>query len=266
MGPSVVERRPISFALGTLGFIIALTLVSQLVLEAVFSNLTGDGVSLVINWIYVAFSIALVAWLGWWKRIRLTERVNRNAVVYLLPLFALAFLPLAFGLSIPEISLVEGATLPNWAAVVTIVVGVALGAGVAEELLYRGVLLRALEPRGRLFAAVLTGALFGLTHFSRVILGASIEEWVLGVVLQLPLAIGLAAVAFRLDSLWPLITWHFVADITLTTAPTASAAYVLGLLGLSVIIGVMGLWLLWQDRRAAQQTDQPRSPQSETLE
>jgi len=252
---SIVERRPVGFALGTLGFIVVLTVVSQVVLEALFPRLTTDGVALVINWIYVALSIGLVAWLGWWTKIRLTARVNRSALVYLLPLFALVFLPVAFGLSIPEVSLVEGSTLPDWAVVVTIVFGVALGAGVAEELLYRGVLLRALEPRGRLFAAVLTGVLFGLTHFSRVVLGASIEEWMLGVVLQLPLAIGLAAVAFRLDSLWPLIGWHIAADITLPMVASASTTYVLAFLGLSFGIGAMGLWLLWQDRRAARRTE-----------
>lgn len=257
---SLVERRPIGFALGTLGFIIVLTVVSQLVLEALFPRLTGDGVALVINWIYVAVSIALVAWLGWWTKIRLTATVNRSAVKYLLPLFALVLLPLAFGLSIPKVSLIEGTTLPDWGVIVTIVFGVALGAGIAEELLFRGVLLRALEPRGRLFAAVLTGVLFGLTHFSRVILGASIEEWVLGVVLQLPLAIGLAAVAFRLDSLWPLIVWHFAADITLTTVATESTTYVLAFLGLSIVIGVMGLWLLWQDRRANRREKTGRIP------
>jgi len=252
---SIVERRPVSFALGTLGFVIALTVVSQVVLEALFPRLTADGVALVINWIYVALSIALVAWLGWWSKIRLTARVNRGALVYLLPLLALVLLPVVFGLSLPEVSLVEGATLPDWAVLVTIVFGVALGAGVAEELLYRGVLLRALEPRGRLFAAVLTGVLFGLTHFSRVVLGASVEEWVLGLVLQLPLAVGLAAVAFRLDSLWPLIVWHVAADITLSMAATASTTYVLAFLGLSVLVGAMGLWLLWQDRRTARRAD-----------
>ena len=260
MNNSIVERRPVSFALGTLGFIIALTVVSQVVLEALFPRLTGDGVALVINWIYVALSIALVAWLGWWSKIRLTARVNRGALVYLLPLSALVLLPVAFGLSLPEVSLVEGVTLPDWAVLVTIVFGVALGAGVAEELLYRGVLLRALEPRGRLFAAVLTGVLFGLTHFSRVVLGASVEEWVLGVVLQLPLAIGLAAVAFRLDSLWPLVVWHVAVDITLTMVATASTTYVLAFLGLSALIGVMGLWLLWQDRRATRRADTESVP------
>jgi hypothetical protein len=44
---SIVERRPVSFAVGTLGFIIALTVVSQVVLEALFPRLTGDGVALV---------------------------------------------------------------------------------------------------------------------------------------------------------------------------------------------------------------------------
>jgi hypothetical protein len=49
MNIDIVERRPVSFALGTLGFIIALTVVSQLALETVFPSLTDSGISLILN-------------------------------------------------------------------------------------------------------------------------------------------------------------------------------------------------------------------------
>jgi membrane protease YdiL (CAAX protease family) len=186
--------------------------------------------------------------------------------VYLVPFAAFALFPLAFDPSLPEISLVEGTVLSDWTILLVIVFDSALGAAVAEELLYRGVLLWALEPRGRVLAALLTAALFVLTHFSRVILGASIEEWILGVFLQFPLATALAAVAFRLDSLWPLVVWHFAADITLPLVGTASTTFVLVYLGLSLVIGGMGLWLLWRDRRIARSTDQQPPHKSDVPE
>lgn len=242
-----------SFAVGTLGFIVAVTIVARVGLAALFPSLTDAGIGLVTNWLYMALSIALVAHLGWWEKIRLTGRVNRRALVYLLPLLAYVVVhPLATGIAIPEVSLVEGVSLPAWATVLVIVVGVSLGAGVAEELLYRGVLLRALEPRGRLFAAVLTGALFGLTHVTGVILGqATVGQWLLGALLMLPIGIGLAAVAFRLESLWPLIVWHTASDISSHLNGPETGAYVVGLLTIIGLIGLMGFGLLWQDRRAA---------------
>lgn len=252
-----VERRPLSFAVGTLGFIVGLFVATRYILGAVFPSLTLDGISLITNWILVAFVIGLVAWLGWWGKIRLAAPVNRRALVYLVPLFGFVALPFAFGIAIPEISLTEGATLSGWVALLVIVVGSALGAGLSEELLYRGVLLRALESKGRLFAALMTAALFAVSHISQVILGASIGDWLVGVLLMIPVAIGLAAVAFRLGSLWPLVVWHVAADITLplvpsTIGPEATTMYILAYLGLSVVVGLMGIWLLWQDRRTEQ--------------
>ncbi|WP_254838386.1 CPBP family intramembrane glutamic endopeptidase [Natronomonas marina] len=251
---TVVDRRPVAFAVGTLGFIVALFVGTRLVLSAAVPSLTVDGISLVTNWLLVAVVVGLVAWLGWWGKIRLTAPVDRRALVYLVPLFGFVALPFAFGVAIPDVSLVEGVTLSGWVALLVIVVGSALGAGISEEILYRGVLLRALESKGRVFAALVTAALFALTHVSQVVFGASIGDWLVGVVLMIPMAIGLAAVAFRLGSLWPLIVWHVAADIALPLVPAtigaaATTRFVLAYLGLSLVVGLMGAWLLWQDRR-----------------
>lgn len=246
-----VENRPLSFTLGIGGGIVALAVGSRLVLVPLFPQLTLDGVGLVLNWLFVAFSLALVAWLGWWDKIRLTAPVNRRGLVYVLPFAAIVFLPVAFGMAIPEVSLIEGEVLPAWVTVVLIVVGVALGAAISEELLYRGVLLRALEPRGRLYAGVVTATVFGVTHVSQIILGAPAMEWLVTMVLIIPTGIGLAAVAFRLESLWPLIVWHLAVDSTALYAARMPPAYIAILVGLTLLIGAMGVWLLRQDDRAA---------------
>lgn len=246
-----IRKQPLEFTLGVTVAIITLAVGGRLVLKPLFPSLTLDGIGLVLNWILVALTLALVAWLGWWDEIRLTRRVNRRGLVYLLPLGAMVVLPAVFGLSIPEVSLFEGGLLPPWANLLVIVLGVALGAAVFDEILYRGVLLRALEPRGKLFAGVITAMAFGLTHVLKIILGGSIVEWLPSMLIIIPLGIGLAAVAFRLESIWPLIVWHLAYDVTSLLAASQSAAYVLSLLALIIAVGVMGVWLLWQDHKAA---------------
>ncbi|MFC6941140.1 CPBP family intramembrane glutamic endopeptidase [Salinirubellus sp. GCM10025818] len=246
---SLVERRPVAFTLGFGAAMIALTVVVRLALEALVPSLTLHGIGLVLNWLFVAIVVGLVAWLGWWEKIRLTTPVNRRALVYLLPFGVMVLVPLAFGLAIPEVSLVEGTTLPSWAALVVIVVGVALGAALSEELLYRGVFLRALEPRGRVLAVVLPAVVFGLSHVSQIILGNSMAEWLPQMILIIPLGIGLGAVAFRLKSLWPLVLWHFAVDVTGLLAANPSPLMELAAIGLIGVVFVMGVGLLWQDRR-----------------
>jgi membrane protease YdiL (CAAX protease family) len=247
---SIVERRPVGFTLGLTAGLIVLTLLTRAVLEAAIPQLTLHGIGLILNWTIVAGSVVLVTWLGWWEKIRLTAPVNRRAVVYLLPFAAVVLVPPMFGLAIPEISLIQGQTLPPWAALVVIVVGVALGAAISEELIFRGVLLRALEPRGRLLAVVLPATMFGLAHISQVILGNSLAEWLPQMLLIIPLGIGLGAIALRLESLWPLIVWHFAVDVTGSLVATTSVVYELITIGFVLLAGVIGVWLLWQDRRS----------------
>lgn len=246
-----VRQRPLAVTVGVTVAVIVLAVGGRLVLAPLVPSLTLAGVGLVLNWVFVVLTLAFVAWLGWWDEIRLTRRVDRRELVYLLPLAAMVAVPVVFGLAIPEISLFEGAVLPAWASLLVVVVGVALGAAIFEEILYRGVLLRALEPRGKLFAGVVTATAFGLTHVSKIILGGSVAEWLPSMLLIIPLGIGLAAVAFRLDTIWPLVVWHFAYDVTSLLGAAQSTAYVVSLLALIAVVGVMGIWLLRQDDRAA---------------
>ena len=246
---SIVERRPVAFSLGFGAAMIALTVVVRLALEALAPSLTLHGIGLVLNWLFVALVLGLVTWLGWWEEIRLTARVDRRALVYLLPFAVMVFVPLVAGFAVPDVSLVDGVTLPTWAALFVIIVGVALGAALSEEILYRGVMLRALKPRGRVVAVVLPALIFGLSHVSQIVLGNSVAEWLPQMILIVPLGIGLGAVAFRLRSLWPLVLWHFAVDVTGLLAANPSPLMDLVTIGLIGVVLVMGAGLLWQDRR-----------------
>jgi membrane protease YdiL (CAAX protease family) len=248
---TILERRPIAFTFAVTIALIGGAVAGRLVLAPLLPHLTLDGIGLLLNWLFVGVTIALVAWGGWWEKIHFTAPVDRRALVYLLPFAIAVFIPVVFGLAIPEVSLTQGNVLPDWATLLVVVVGVALGAALFEEILYRGVLLRALEPRGHLFAGVVTATAFGLTHVSKIILGGSVAEWLPSMMLIIPLGIGLAAVAFRLESIWPLVVWHFAVDVTGLLSASQSLPYTLTTLGFILFVGVMGLWLLWQDDRAA---------------
>jgi membrane protease YdiL (CAAX protease family) len=261
---SIVERHPVGFTLGFTAALVVLTVLTRTVLQAAVPQLTLHGIGLVLNWAFVMISIGLVTWLGWWEKIRLTAPVNPRAAVYLVPFAAVVLVPVMFGLAIPEISLIQGQTLPPWAALVVIVVGVALGAAISEELIYRGVLLRALEPRSRLLAVVLPATMFGLAHISQVILGNSLAEWLPQMLLIIPLGIGLGAIAFRLESLWPLVAWHFAVDVTGSLVATTSVVYELITIGFVLVAGMIGVWLLWQDWRVRHDTH--RQPASTALD
>jgi membrane protease YdiL (CAAX protease family) len=254
---TLVERRPLGFTLGVTIAVIGLAVAGRLVLAPLLPQLTLDGIGLILNWVFVMITIALVTWLGWWDKSRLTAPLNRRALVYLLPFAVAVFIPVVFGLAVPDVSLVRGEFLPDWATLLVIIVGVALGAALFEEILYRGVLLRALEPRGHLFAGIVTAIAFGLTHISKIILGGSVVEWLPAMILIIPTGIGLAAVAFRLESIWPLIVWHFAVDVTGLLGAGQSQAYTFATLGFILFVGVMGLWLLWQDDHAETVSSQP---------
>jgi membrane protease YdiL (CAAX protease family) len=253
---SFVERRPIAFTLGFGFAMVAITVIARITLETLFPSLTLHGIGLAINWIFVGVVVGLVAWLGWWETIRITAPVNRRALIYLLPFAAMVFVPIAFGFAIPDVSLIEGLSLPPWAALFVVVVGVALGAAIAEELLFRGVMLRALEPRGRVLAVVLPAIVFGLSHVSQVVLGNSFAEWLPQMLLIIPLGVGLGAVAFRLQSLWPLVLWHFAVDVTGGLVANPSPLMELAVIGLIFVVFAVGVGLLWQDRHI----EGPRTP------
>lgn len=98
-------------------------------------------------------------------------------------------------------------------------------AGVAEELAFRGVLLRALLPCGTARAVAVSSALFGLMHVANLALGAAWHATVLQVVFAAMAGTGYAAMRRRTGSLWPPIVLHAVYDATfrLADVPPGSA-------------------------------------------
>lgn len=91
---------------------------------------------------------------------------------------------------------------------VSLVVAAVVLAPITEELLFRGVLLRALEPRGRVFAMVTSAVVFSSVH----VLGLDLEFFWQSALVVLPplfiLGLVLAKVTQRTGRLGPAIFLH----------------------------------------------------------
>jgi membrane protease YdiL (CAAX protease family) len=250
------QSRPVQLYVSILAGMLVFGVLARPLVETLAPELSVIGIRVVLNWLFVALVVGLVAWLGWWRKVRLTAPVAPGGRRYLLVLAALLVVPLGVTLAltptpfaVPAFTVVDGQPLSTVGVVVLVVVGFALGAAVSEELLYRGVVLRSFESRGRIPAALAASVLFGASHLSQLAVGVPPSEVVLVSVLSAVSGIGLAAVAFRLGTLWPLVGWHFLQN-SFPAFLTAEAMAVFVPVNIVVVLGVtgLGMWLLWTDR------------------
>lgn len=90
-----------------------------------------------------------------------------------------------------------------------VVVLVAFG----EEMAFRGILLKALLPRGIWQAVLISSALFGLMHLVNLALGAPWQAVMLQLLFSSMGGVGFAAITLRTNSLWPAIILHAFYDL-----------------------------------------------------
>ncbi|MBR0508286.1 MAG: CPBP family intramembrane metalloprotease [Clostridia bacterium] len=119
-------------------------------------------------------------------------------------------------------NLLYGAALPGSGRDVLYAIVSAVSIAFLEELLFRGFLYRALEPRGADAAAVVSSAVFGLMHLVRLLDGASLP-FVLCQTL-LAVAVGYLFVALFVESasLLPCIAAHAAFNLCGAFAPEPS--------------------------------------------
>ena len=108
-----------------------------------------------------------------------------------------------------------------------------------EELLYRGLLLRALEPLCRVPAMLLSSVLFGLGHGPGGFLGAAAMGWLL------------AWMTLEYRSIWPAVLIHALFNNLSTAAALAADSLVHGPIIVILAFGVLmiaGLVMTWLAR------------------
>jgi len=82
--------------------------------------------------------------------------------------------------------------------------------GFAEEVFYRGLMLRALVEKGVWRALLITSLIFAFTHSMNVLTGWSPERVLWQLCYSFAIGFGWAAFALRTGTIWPLILIHFL--------------------------------------------------------
>jgi len=230
-------------------YIFAVLLVATVLIAGVVAFVVADiaEVSVVVHWTAMNVVLALIGavllkHLGWWRRVgfRRSERPGLHFLLWL-PLCPI----LAWNLSqIQTAELVSPGHMLLWLAITL------LGAFV-EEIFFRGLMLRALEPRGPWKAAVLSALLFGSMHLFNGVAGF---DW--GIVAgqaAYASAIGFAyaAYALRTGLIWPVIIVHALANLadlvdqeTLLGSDSTGEADLIRWSVYVVIFAVYGTWVL----------------------
>lgn len=144
---------------------------------------------------------ALVAQTGWWSELGFRAAYDRR----LLWLFWLAFVPvlgnLAGGIRVTDPVQILG------------FVGLALLSGLIEETIFRGLILRALLPTGRLRAALISALLFGGMHILNVLAISSPAYAVLQVGYAAAIGFAYAALVIYTGTIWPLVAAHTLTNL-----------------------------------------------------
>lgn len=176
-----------------------------LLLSVLFPSIAGYGRSLSQSLILVLIGVALVAALlaafDWWRRAGFVGSSEwRDLRILWLPLLLL-IVPFAGGFRPPAAG-----------ELLVLVVGY-LATGFFEESLYRGAILSLLRPRGIWPAVLISSLLFGLVHFSNIVLRGNPGLIALQALGAFTGGIGMAALRLRTRTIWTVIVLHALHDL-----------------------------------------------------
>jgi hypothetical protein len=251
-----VEERPLVFCVLSTVFLLGTTFLCRAALPAVPSGDLAklpqrtfrppEGIGLVLSdmrspetlfWaLAIGLGLGLLVWLGWWKDAGFT-RVSRWRNMRLLgfPLFVCALT-------------LSGGVFSSGIAGLTSTFVVLLVATLGEEIVFRGLLWRALIQKGPLLAVVLTSLLAGVLVLGRT---ATDGPW--------PEAVRLAALTFcggftygalrwRTASIWPPIIVHTIFAFVVSISTLGAFRFRLVILLSTVGFVAYGLYLLRNPR------------------
>ena len=243
---NLVARYPILFA-------VVAILVYDLGMNALAAVLRGMGlpqlgVSLIAQAACCVFVAALLGYLGWWRGAGFTHRVTGRAV--------LAYSP---WLLLPLLMVVGSSASTLNASRVAAFILFTLMVGFAEEGLLRGVVLRALLPRGAVRAAVVSSLLFGIAHLSNMAQGRDPTATIVQAIYATFIGIGFAGPRLYTGTIWPAIVLHAMIDFAdfasrnfapQTEAATPTPGQAILVIAITGAYALYGWWLLRRHRRA----------------
>jgi membrane protease YdiL (CAAX protease family) len=142
----------------------------------------------------------IVSRMHWWGHIGFRRAQRPASLILFLPAFALAIGNLTFGIHVTQLRELLAASV------------LAATSGFAEEVAFRGLMLRALLRRGEWTAVLVTAALFGLAHGGNVLAGFNPLYVVVQIAYALAVGFGWSAMALRGGLLWPLVVAHALGN------------------------------------------------------
>ena len=227
-----VERRPLVFVI-----LLMLVLEAFVIVALILSKLAGIDIvalDLPIMLANAIFAVILLSSLRWWGEAGFNSPSNwQNLRLLLIPVALLIGPALFFQPQLPDSSKLVGLVI------VTLLIGF------QEEAIFRGVLLKALKPRGIMQAVLISALLFGIIHINSLFVGRDPLFVAAQIVASFLGAIGLAALRIRLNSIWPLILLHafndFVQFIATGGLEAESVAVYIPVIKI-VISGLMALY------------------------
>ena len=203
------------------GLVVAVTGIVTLSagLSAVIFTWSADVVELAAEFVLAIVAVVIVTRTHAWRHIGFHRlRTMRDLRFFWIPLFPVfmalpATVTWAAGLD-PSRMLEH---LVFWLVLATLV-------GFVEEVFFRGLILRALAPRGIWLAAVASSFLFGLMHLVNLLFGADLDATLLKVGYATAMGFAFAAVALRTGVIWPLVLIHALVDVFAFAAADATTA------------------------------------------
>lgn len=184
----------------------------------------------------LALAAVLLTWLGWWREAGFNRPSRWKDLILLW-----------FPLLVVALTLSGGARFSGpflFAATVFVVLLTTVG----QELIFRGVMWRALAPRGLLKTMVITSLLSGALTLART---AESGPWPEAVYLTLTATCGgftYAALRWRTASIWPPIFVNFLLVLAIDVATVRSSVYPFLLLANTLGFVVYGIFLLRNQR------------------
>jgi uncharacterized protein len=233
----LAERRPLTFVI-----VVLLILQLFVLLALLYSQVTGVAVitlDLPLLLLNALFAGVLVSNLGWWREVGFNvPRAWKNLRLLAMPALLLTIPTLLLRPQLPALSML------------TPLIIITLLIGFQEEIIFRGVILRALMPLGVMQSVLISALLFAVIHANSFLVGRDPLFVMAQIVASFLGGIGLAALWIRLRTIVPLIVLHAVNDFLQFSATggleaQAVAVYIPVLkIIISGLMAVYGLYLL----------------------
>ncbi|HSR21242.1 MAG TPA: CPBP family intramembrane glutamic endopeptidase [Anaerolineales bacterium] len=175
--------------------------------------------------------LLIVRSMGWWKDAGFVD-TTRNVYALIVPLIVMLT------------PLVYRGTVQIGAQAAFVGLLAVLFTGISEEVVYRGLFIRAFLPRGRWQAVLVPAVLFGAAHIVQSLGGGwTLQDNVVQMLNAFVIGVLYGAVRLRINNLWPLIIIHALYDLFWGASGLSTGAYTLSdvPLGLFVLTWIPSL-------------------------